>query len=100
MIGTTGATILAVILLLLAAALGIGGGGLACLVLRQPWHARVAVIDAAVAATVAFIAGNLVAAIEMARHNYESRVTLILAIAVGGVLVRHIVRALRRHSLR
>ncbi len=82
MIGTTGATVLFVINVLFASVLGIGAGGLTCLVLRRPWGMKGALMDAALAAAVAVVAAYVIAAIETARGVWESRVMLILIIAV------------------
>jgi phage baseplate assembly protein W len=98
MIGTTGATVLFLINVLFASLLGIGAGGLACLVLRRPWGIKVALIDAVLAAVVAVVAAYVVAAIENARGIWESRVTLILVIAVASVVVRHLIRLALRSS--
>jgi hypothetical protein len=96
MIGATGATVLFLINVLFASVLGICAGGLLCLVLRRHWGLKGALIDAALAAVVAVVAAYVVAAIESARGVWESRVTLILAIAVASVVLRHLIgRALR-----
>ena len=100
MIGTTGAAVLFVVNVISASALGAVAGGLTCLMLRRPWGIKAAVIDAVLAAVVAVIAAYVVSAIEIARGVWESRVTLILAVAVGSVVARHILRALLRPSLR
>jgi hypothetical protein len=92
MIGTTGATVLFSINVLFAALLGIGAGGLTCLALRQSWGLKEALIDAVLAAVVAVVAAYVVAAIESARGVWESRVLLILAIAVASVVVRKLIR--------
>jgi hypothetical protein len=55
-------------------------------------------IDAALAAVVAVIAAYVVSEIEIARGVWESRVTLILAIAIGSVVARHVFRPLLRSS--
>ena len=98
MIGTTGATVVSVVIVLFAAILGVGAGGLACLVLRQLWGLKVALIDAAIAAAITVIAAYIGAAIAMARGVWESRVALILIIAVGSVVVRHLIRLALRSA--
>jgi hypothetical protein len=100
LIGTTGAAILFIVNICFASALGVGAGALICLLLRCRWDLKTAVIDAVIAAGVAVIAAYVVAAIEIARGVWESRVTLILAIAVGSVVLRHVLRPLLRSSLR
>lgn len=92
MIGTTGATVLFVINVLFASVLGIGAGGLTCLVLRRPWGIKNVLIDAPLAAAVAVGAVYVIAAIETARDVWESRVTLILIIAVASVVARYLLR--------
>jgi len=96
MIGTGGATVLFVVNLLFASVLGVGAGGLTCFVLRRPWGFKAAVIDAVLAAVIAFIAAYVVSAIEVGRGVWESRVTLVLAIAAASVVLRHVVRRLLR----
>lgn len=92
MIGTTGASVLFSLNVLFAGVLGIGAGGLTCLVLRRSWGLKEALIDAVLAAVVAVVAAYVVAAIESARGVWESRIVLILAIAVTSVVVRHLIR--------
>jgi hypothetical protein len=98
MIGTAGATILFSINVLFASLLGIGAGGLICLMLRRPWGLKEALIDAALASVVAVAAAYVVSAIESARGVWESRVALILAIAVTSVVVRHLIRLALRSA--
>jgi hypothetical protein len=98
MIGTNGATVLFVVNVLFAAVLGVCVGGLACLVVHQPWRLKVAVVDATLAAVAAVVAANVVSAIEVARGVWESRVAMILAIAVGCVIAKHVFGLLLRSS--
>jgi hypothetical protein len=97
MIGTTGAAVLVIVNLIFASALGTGAGGLTCLALRRHWTLKTALIDAGFAAVVAFIAAYGISAIEAARGVWGSGVTLILAIACGSVVLRHLAR-LALHS--
>jgi len=92
MIGTTGAFVLFSINVLFAALLGMGAGGLTCLALRRYWGLKEALIDAVLAAVVAAVAAYVVAAIESARGVWESRVLLILGIAIASVVVRQLIR--------
>jgi hypothetical protein len=92
MIGTTGATVLFLVNILLASALGVGAGGLTCLVLHRPWGARAALTDALLAAFAAIVAAYIFALIDSAHHAWTSRVTLILAIATASVVVKHLLR--------
>ena len=96
MIGTSGATVLFVVNVLFASVLGVGAGGVTCFVLRRPWGLKAVVIDAVLAAVVAVVAAYVVSAIEISRGVWGSRVTLVLAIAAGSVVVRHVVRLLLR----
>ncbi|MGA6984446.1 MAG: hypothetical protein WBZ01_00205 [Terriglobales bacterium] len=98
MIGTSGAAVLFVVNLLFASVLGVGAGGLTCFMLRRPWGLKAAVIDAVFAAIVGVIAAYVVSAIEIARGVWESRVALILAIAVASVVIRHLVRLALRSA--
>lgn len=92
MIGTSGVTVLFSINVLFACVLGMGASGLTCLVLRLPWGLKDILVDAVLAAVVAVIAAYAISAIDSARGVWESRVTLILTIAVGSVVVRHVIR--------
>lgn len=98
MIGTTGATVLFIINVLFAILLGIASGGLTCLVIHRPWGLKPALIDAILAAVVAVTAAYVVGAMDSASHVWESRVTLILVIAAGSVVVRHLIRLSLRSS--
>jgi hypothetical protein len=92
MIGTTGGAVLVVVNILFAAALGIGAGGLACLGFRQPWGLKVALLDGVLAAFVAVVAAYVVAMIEASRGIWGSRVILVLAIALGCAVLRHLLQ--------
>jgi hypothetical protein len=98
MIGTTGATMLFIINIVFAGVLGIGAGGLACLVLRQPWGVREALLDAILAAGVALIAAYVLAAMEASRGVWGSLVGLVLAIAAASVVARHLIRLALRFA--
>jgi hypothetical protein len=98
MIGTTGATVLFLVNVILAGVLGICAGGLTCLVLRRPWSLKAALVDAVLAAVVAVISAYVVSAIDNARGALESRVGLILAIAAASVVVKHLMRLAVRSS--
>jgi hypothetical protein len=98
MIGTTSATVLFLLNVLFASVLGVGAGGITCLVLRRPWGVKDFLIDAALAAVVAVIAAYVVSAVEATRGIWESRVALILAIAVASVVVRHLIRLALRSA--
>lgn len=98
MIGTTGATVLFLINVLFASVLGIGAGGLTCLALRRSWGVKDALIDAVLAAIVGVVAAYLVSTVDIGRGVWESRVALILAIAVGSVVVRHLIRLALRSA--
>ncbi len=84
--------------ILLASVLGVITGGLTCLALRRFWGLKQALIDAVLAAVVAVAAAYSVSAIESARGIWESRVALILAIAVGSVVIRHLIRFVLRSA--
>jgi hypothetical protein len=92
MIGTNGAAVLLLVNIIFASVLGIGAGGLTCLVLRRPWSLKAALIDAVLAAVVAVIAAYVVSAIDNARGVLDSRVGPVLAIAAASVVVRHLIR--------
>jgi hypothetical protein len=98
MIGTTGATIVILVKVLVACVLGIGAGGFTCLALRLSWRPKEALIDAVLTTVVTVATAYVVAAIDIPRGVWESRDGLILAIAVGSVVVRHFVRLALRSA--
>ena len=99
MIGTTGATVLFLINMLIAGAVGMGVGRLACLALHQPWGGRAALTDAALSAAIAVAAAYVFGIVDSARHVWNSRVMLILAVAAGSVVVKYLFRlALRSRA--
>ena len=98
MIGTSGAAVLLLVNVIFAGVLGIVTGGLASLVLRRPWGLKAAIIDAVLAVVVAVIAAYVVSAIDDARGVLESRVGLVLAIAAGSVVLRHLFRLALRFA--
>jgi len=92
MIGTKGAFVLVVVNLILASILGVIAGGLLTLALRKQWGIRGALMDALLAALVAVSAATIISVIDNARGVLESRVAVVLAIATGGVVLRHLLR--------
>lgn len=98
MIGTTSATVLFLVNVILAGVLGICAGGLICLVLRRPWSLKAALVDAVLAAVVAVISAYVVSAIDNTRGVLGSRVGLILAIAAASVVMKHLMRLAVRSS--
>ena len=100
MIGTKGATVLFVVNVLFASILGIGAGGFTCLILRRNWGAKTALKDGVLAAVIAILAAYVVTVVESSRGVWDSRVTLILALAVLSVIGRHLLRPLLYSSLR
>jgi hypothetical protein len=100
MLGTTGATVLFVVNVVFAGVLGGCAGGLVCLALRRRWTLRTGLTDAALGAAAALIAAYVVSAIGSAHGVWESRVTLIIAIAVASIVARHILRPLLHFFLR
>jgi hypothetical protein len=90
MIGTRGAAVLLLVNLIFAIVLGIGAGGLTCLVLRRPWGIKVALVDAVLASVAAVIAAYVVSSIDNARGVLDSRVGLVLVIAACSVVLRHL----------
>lgn len=100
MVGTKGAAVLFAVNILFASILGIGVGGLTCLMLRRHWALKTALIDAGLAGVIAIIAAYVVSAVDAHRGIWESRITLVLAIAVISVIGRHILRPLHHSSFR
>lgn len=92
MIGTNAATLLVIVNFIAAVVLGVVAGGLSCLVLRRSWGLKVATRDAALAAAMAIISVTVITVIDNALGILESRVALVMAVAVGGVIVRHVIR--------
>ena len=99
MIGTTGGAALFMVNILLSGALGIGAGGLMCLLLRGPWRLRTAAIDAILAAVAAVVGAFVISAMDNTKGVWESRVSWILAAAVTTVIVRHIIVRIVRPSV-
>lgn len=60
--------------------------------LRVSWGARDAGIDAGLAAIVAISGALIVSRIDDARGNTQSRVMLVAGIAIGSVVLRHLLR--------
>jgi hypothetical protein len=96
MVGTTGSAVLVIASILFASLLGLGAGGLICLVLRQPWGFKAAAIDGGVAAVVLLVGAFVEAEVEAARGIWDSHETLILFIAVGSAAGRELLRSARR----
>jgi hypothetical protein len=92
MIGTEGAAILVLVNLIFAGVLGIAAGGLTSLVLWRPWGLKVAVVDGVLASVVAVISAYVITAIDVARGVLQSRVTLILTLAVVSVVLWHLLQ--------
>ncbi len=98
MIGTTGATVLMIANLIVATVLGMAAGGLACLILRTPWGLKIAVVDAAVAAATAIVSAFVITSIDAALGISQSRVALLMVVAVASVIVRHLLRRTLRQA--
>ena len=81
----------AVFSLIFTSILGIGAGGFMCLALRRQWSFKEAVIDAVLATVIGFVATFLILSIDTG-GEWESIVILVLAIPVGSVVVRHLLR--------
>jgi hypothetical protein len=92
MLGTTGATIVCIVYLVFACVLGTVAGGLTCLALRRRWSPKDALIDAVLTGVVAFFSAYVEAEIDIARGVWGSNLTLILAVAIGSVVLRHLLR--------
>ena len=98
MIWTAGAEAVMLVNLVLAGVLGIGAGGLTCLVLRRPWGVKTAFGDGVFAFVVAFISAYVLSMIEARRGVWTSVVGPVLAIAAASVVFRHIARVVHRSS--
>ncbi len=92
MVGTKSAAVLVVINVLFASILGIGAGGLTCLMLRRHWALRTALTDAGVAGLVSIVAAYAVSVVDTYRGVWQSRVKLMLLIAALSVIGRHVLR--------
>lgn len=97
MIGTTGATVIFLVNILVASALGLGAGRFASLALHQPWGGRTALTDAALSAATAVAAAFVFGVMDSTHHVWNSRVVPILAIAAAMVVVKYLLR-LALHS--
>jgi hypothetical protein len=82
---------------LLVSLLGAGAGALTSFVLRRPWGVKVALLDAVVAAVVFVSAAWVISEIAASRGIYGNYLVPFLAIAVAGVVLRHLLRLRRAH---
>ena len=99
MIGTTSAAILVLIIVVLAGMLGAIVGGLTRWIFREPWSGKVIFSDTAVAAGLVIIAGYIIGTIDVAHHVWKSRVIVVVAIAIAGVVLRNLVRRVLRSQV-
>ena len=91
MIGTLGADIVILILLIWIVVAGVVAGGLACLMLRRRWGPKAALLDAALAAGVAIVLFFIAAEVESAVGSYRSLDVPVLLVAVASVVGRHLI---------
>jgi hypothetical protein len=90
MIGTTGALVLVIVNVVLAGALGVGAGGLVSLILWRRWGVKTIAKDFLLAVAVYILAGSVIMQIEIAHGVWRSDVALTTEIAVGCVVVSHL----------
>jgi len=99
MIGTGGVIVVAMVNILFATVLGIGIGGLASLVLRQPWGRRVALQDSLLSSLVAFVAAYVIGSFEAAHGAWGAHVVIwVFAIALCSVVLKHFLRYVFRSA--
>lgn len=92
MIGTTGATVLAIVNVLIAGILGIVVGAISCAVLRRRWTVRAAGIDAVLAMIVFFIAVMAISEIQIRLAHWADALTPGWILAAVAVIAGHLVR--------
>jgi len=97
MIGTVNAEVIALVYLVFAGVLGIGAGGLTCLVLRRRWSIHIAFVDGVFAFVVAFISAEALPT--RVADMWTPVVNPFQAIGAISVVARHLVlRARSRHA--
>lgn len=85
-----------IVYMIFAGFLGIGAGGLCCLVSRRPWSLKAAAIDAAVAIFALIAAQSIEMKIDVPRGNWEPRDTLNFLIAAASALAWRLFRLARQ----
>ncbi len=98
MIGTTGATVLIIGLLIVSAVLGIVTGGIASLVLRQRWRLWTVLVDGGLGAIVWFIVAYVSGEVDL-DYGWMLPYWLTFASAALAVIVVHMVRHWRRRRI-
>lgn len=78
--------------LLIASGLGVAAGGLLCLLQRKPWGLGVALFDALLAPFSGFVLAYAVLFLDKYGTAYFSPASVVLPVAVGSVVVRHLVQ--------
>jgi tetrahydromethanopterin S-methyltransferase subunit D len=91
MIGTTGATVLAIVNILFAGILGIVVGGISCATLRQRWSFQAVGIDAVLAMIVFFIAVTAISEIQIRLTHWADALTPGWILAAVAVIAGHLV---------
>ena len=92
MIGTKGALVILIFNLLATGILGAITGVITSLILQQRWRIKNGFTDATVATLTALFSASILTLIDEARGTLQSRLLLDVLIAVGAVVLTHVVR--------
>jgi hypothetical protein len=92
MLSSSGATIIALVTLVVSCVVGGIVGFLTCLVCRLPWNFKVAAWDVLLVAVVSIASAYAYSALAIARGQMDSGVKWILLTAAASVVVRHLIR--------
>ncbi len=92
MLTSGGATVIALITLIVSCVVGGIVGFLTCLACRLPWNFKVAAWDVLLVAVVSIASAYAYSAIAIARGQMDSGVKWILLTAAASVVVRHLIR--------
>ncbi len=92
MLTSGGATVIALITLIVSCMVAGIVGFLTCLVCRLPWNLKVAAWDVLLVAVVSIASAYAYSTIAIARGQMDSGVKWILLTAAASVVVRHLIR--------
>jgi hypothetical protein len=95
MIGTNGALVILIVNLLATGILGVVGvvtGLITSVVLRQRWRLKDGFTDAIVSGLTALVSASMLSIIDGVRGTLQSRVLLVILIAMATVVLTHVVQ--------
>jgi hypothetical protein len=92
MIPTGIAAVLVLVSLLISSLLAVLVGYFTCIILRLPWGFATSATDILLAPVIAFASAGVLFKIDSAHGDLHSRLGLLLGLACGAVVVRHLIR--------